>query len=716
MSRQAGSDTRAAAIPVWRKALYAALVVGLFFALLEGGLALLGVRPISQSEDPFVGFAARYPLFEQSEDDAAVVATAPNKLAFFNYQEFAARKAKGSYRIFCMGGSTTYGRPYGHKTSFCGWLGSLLPVADPSRTWAVINAGGVSYASYRVAALTEELAQYEPDLFVVYTGHNEFLEERTYRDVREVSPVARWLRGLAYETRSYAALRQLSNRAGTGLQPGESKELLAGEVRARLDNIVGPDDYVRDEALEERVAGHFRSTLDRMVDLARDSDARTLFVVPASNSKDCSPFKSQHRASLSEPEQARFDVALAEGLGALRTGEFDAAVAAFDAALAIDDRFAEAHYRRGRALLALGRSSEGTRALRRALREDVCPLRALPRLADSVASVARDRAALLVDFDAQMQREATRRAGSGAPGQELFLDHVHPTIEAHRLLAVEIIEALAQDGIVRLDAGWNARAIAQVAERVEARIDREEHAQALVLLSKVLHWAGKGEEARRVAEQASEVLPDDPQLRFKLALFAAEEDRDLDALRAYRELVAEYPGIGEIHLQIAISLSRLGQLPRALAHALYASYLRPDLDVARQVVGALLAALGHDRAAIPHLREALRRNPHNAAAKRDLEKSLQRVRGQAPPADVPAVLRAERGSEGQVSLLSEARRTASATWQRDGLEIAWRADEAPASLAFFEAGVLSKRTRFAPLPSLAAPQGSGSSEIIPALE
>ncbi len=99
------------------------------------GLALVGIRPISDSEDPFVGFTSRYPLFEESqaEDGTLVFATVRNKLKFFNYQEFARHKPDGTYRIFCMGGSTTYGRPYQHETSFCGWLESLLPVADPSR-------------------------------------------------------------------------------------------------------------------------------------------------------------------------------------------------------------------------------------------------------------------------------------------------------------------------------------------------------------------------------------------------------------------------------------------------------------------------------------------------------------------------------------------------------------------------------------------------------
>ena len=48
------------------------------------------------------------------------------------------RQAPETYRIFCLGGSTTYGRPYNDTTSFAGWLRELLPVADPQRRWEVI--------------------------------------------------------------------------------------------------------------------------------------------------------------------------------------------------------------------------------------------------------------------------------------------------------------------------------------------------------------------------------------------------------------------------------------------------------------------------------------------------------------------------------------------------------------------------------------------------
>ena len=103
---------RNVAIPV-------AVAAGIVVAL-ELVLAACGVRPLLREGDPYVGFTSRVPLFERTTDagGSPVLTTAANKLALFNAQTFRAHKPPKGFRVFCVGGSTTYGRPYDDATSF----------------------------------------------------------------------------------------------------------------------------------------------------------------------------------------------------------------------------------------------------------------------------------------------------------------------------------------------------------------------------------------------------------------------------------------------------------------------------------------------------------------------------------------------------------------------------------------------------------------------
>ncbi|MDX1578770.1 MAG: tetratricopeptide repeat protein, partial [Gemmatimonadota bacterium] len=358
------------------------LLVALFILLaVEGILRLGGVEPLHERTDPLVGFAGHSPLFVETrgEDGEPVYATATAKLDWFNYQQFPARKSERATRIVCLGGSTTYGRPYDDRTSFCGWLRAFLPAVDPSRQWDVINAGGISYASYRVARLMEEVVRHEPDLFIIYTGHNEFLETRTYERLLGTPEFLRDLAALASRLRLYSLLSDV-------IYP--SKEVLETEVDAVLDNSVGPEAYHRDDAMHGAVLEHFRISLERMVRIGRESGARIIFVTPASNIRDFSPFKAEPSAGL-DPARVRQIDSLKQSVAEhLDRREHERAEVLARQALAIDPRDAELLFLKGRALLSLGKIEEARRAFVAARDEDVAPLRALGPISRIVTEVA----------------------------------------------------------------------------------------------------------------------------------------------------------------------------------------------------------------------------------------------------------------------------------------------------------------------------------------
>ncbi|MCB9897459.1 MAG: tetratricopeptide repeat protein [Planctomycetes bacterium] len=589
-----------------KAALQLLLVLGVFAAA-EGVLRVCGFAPPPDDADPFVGFA-RLPLFVPDPDDPAGMVTAPNKRNLFNVQRFAKDKPDDVTRVFCLGGSTTYGRPYTDAVSFPGWLRELLPAADPSRRWEVVNAGGVSYASYRVAAVLDELCAYEPDLFVIYTGHNEFLEERTYSGVRDVpGPILR-LGALLRRSALFTALRRLVTvdpGADDGPGDGTHRFELGQEVSTLLDKSVGPDAYTRDDVLQEQVVEHFRFNLGRMLARAAEAGARVLLVTPACELADCRPFKSEFDPGLEADVRDALAAVLADP---------GAPLADLERASARSPRHAGLAFRLGEALLEQGRVAEARQALVRARDEDVVPLRAITPLVEAVREAARAPDVLSVDALELADTLAREHTGVPVPGREVFLDHVHWTIEGDRRVALAIVDALADGGLLLPAPDWRD-ALPEITARVEASLSEEDRVRALARLAAVLDWARKRDEAEQLTDEALRLSGGGDAMSWwaKGNFHLGREEWD-DAIAAYEQALVVDPGYTEAHQNLAAALLRVGRPQDALAHVAEAERLGGVTARSAFTRGAALGELQRDDESRAALEECLRLDPSQADA------------------------------------------------------------------------------------------------------
>ncbi|MGI9243851.1 MAG: hypothetical protein ACR2RV_23845, partial [Verrucomicrobiales bacterium] len=591
-----------AGLPLWKKLLFAGITGLLFFGLLELVLAVFGVKPLLFEDDPYVGFESKIPLFVESDQHFE---TAQNKTKWFNEQRFARRKPEGTRRIFCMGGSTTYGRPYRDATSFCGWLREFLPVADPTQGWELINAGGISYASYRIAALMEELVEYDPDLFIIYCGHNEFLERRTYGEMIDMPATVRGLQASLARSRTYSFISRAV--MGGGVPPGAQTKLDA-EVNTILDNTVGLEAYKRDEEWEQQVLAHYRFNLARMVDIARAGGAQVVFVTPAGNVRSSSPFKSESSLRLSVAQHKEWEKQFAEAERAHAAGDA-AALAAIEAAVAIDPQHAHSQYLYGRILDGLGRFAEAKAAYELALENDVCPLRMLADMRQILAEVATDRDVPVVDFHQVMAGVAEH----GMPGEAEFLDHVHPTIESHRLLALALVDELGAQGIAEVQPGWDEAA---ATARVMARVDDNERGIALRNLANVLQWAGKYEDAYVAAKKSLELTPGDAYANFVTGDLAQKLGKEDEAIKQYTFITgfslnpADAPYYVEVHYKLAHLMSERGEYAESIRLLQKTLRLKPDhagageaLPLELQSWGTKLLQAGQGKQAVVPLQQ-----------------------------------------------------------------------------------------------------------------
>ena len=595
-----------------KKLIFAGFTLVLFFLFLELLLTLIGIEPAYQSGDPLVGFSQQLPHFieEKDADGSAVMVTAPGKKTALNTQRFFKKKPEDTYRIVCLGGSTTYGRPFWDETSFSGWLRNYLPAADSSRNWEVINGGGISYASYRILAVMEELAMYSPDLFVIYLGHNEFLEHRTYGDLLDQSELFKDIRAFTYRLRTSTLLEKIGD--GLSDRNAEKSIVLGDEVKRIPVDSVGPEAYRRDEIFREKVVTHFMLSLNRMIDVAEHHGAQVILISPASNLRHFVPFKSEHSAGLDAASLDKWTMSYRNAALSLEAGNATASLAHLQECIAMDPHYAEAQYLLGRTLESLGRYSEARHAFMRAIEEDIVPLRAIEAITSAIEQLGRKRDIPIVD----LQKILDAKTEYGMTGDDFFHDHVHLTIEANRLLALEIMDCMeTQKWMVPK---WSDADRAHAEAHLLDSIPHDKYAEELIKLTYVMNSLGQEHMAHSTLRRGLELAPNNETvLNYAVSFYA--KGKQAEKVAEILELKAEnnpedpriFEDLGKTYFTMGLYDNAAGAYKNLLT-------LKPDDVAALQFLGITLSLGGDHTQAVKYLNEAIELSPNSAELHSDL--------------------------------------------------------------------------------------------------
>lgn len=347
-----------------------------------------------------------------------------------------------------------------------------------------------------------------------------------------------------------------------------------------------------------------------MASISEKVDADLILVTPASNIGDFSPFKSEPSHHLSTHDISQVDSLKEAANAALEEEDYRRAEGIVREALAIDERDPELLYLHGQALRSLDRIDEARSAFIRSKDEDICPLRALSPVRKMVTDVARTKNTGFVDF-ASIVRESSP---DGIPGSELFLDHVHPTIEGNRLLALSIIDEMIKEALVSPSSKWNEELIAEISLKLENRLDEKTHAIALRNLSKVLNWAGKHDEAERLTNLAVDMIPEDSEIHAQKGISLWKAGDRKAAIVEFREAVRLNPYNASTRRSLGIVLSELNRLDEALAELEEAIRLDPSLPFVHYDLGIVLQAQGKMMQAASAYRTAQKMDPDHAEA------------------------------------------------------------------------------------------------------
>ncbi|MCA9140560.1 MAG: SGNH/GDSL hydrolase family protein [Planctomycetales bacterium] len=391
------------------------------------------------SVDPIFDAVEPAPLFVVSPDGHRMIIP-ESRINFFRPASFELHKPGDVRRVFVLGGSTVQGRPYETETAFAKWAELRLASADPEHRYEVVNCGGVSYASYRLAIILKEILTYSPDAIVLYTGHNEFLEERSYNTVGRD---ANLLERLARRSQLVQAIRERLVAADSA-----DRQELSPDLRTRLDLIDGMQRYIRDDRWRDGVVEHFHITLDRMIRMCHVADVPLVLCVPTSDLVRTPPFKVASLATDGESHDT-FDKqwAIAQDDGATETQRLNAC----KNCLEIDPRHAGSHYVAGQIYINQQNLAKARFHLTAARDDDVCPLRATTPIIETILRLADEHKIRPIRCDELFDRSdlMQRPISDGIPDPHRFVDHIHPSISGHQEIAKVVSDRLLEIFVVK---------------------------------------------------------------------------------------------------------------------------------------------------------------------------------------------------------------------------------------------------------------------------
>ena len=368
--------------------------------------------------------------------------------AMYSNDFFEKEKGANTWRVFCLGESSTLGYPYFFNGSFPSMLKDRLETLWPEKKIEVINLGITAVSSYTVLDFVKELPPYKPDAILVYCGHNEFYGALGTGSVESLGQ-SRWAIK-AYlamqEWRTFRLLRDglVALKAVVSSSAGQGRDatVMEGMVRNR-EIALGSSEY-------EAGLSNFRANMEEIVQVAAKEKIPVVLGTLVSNLNGMEPFVSLHSKGLDSAQRTRWEELFSQGEKALAEKRYEDAGRDLASAVSIDSTPAKAHFALGRVLERTGKERDALYQFRLARDLDALRFRAPSVFNDMIKEVGRTSAVPVADGEAMIALQSEH----GIIGGRCVLEHVHLSVDGYFLLAKAFAGALADHGILAPQSEW----------------------------------------------------------------------------------------------------------------------------------------------------------------------------------------------------------------------------------------------------------------------
>lgn len=199
----------------------------------------------------------------------------------FAYQKFKEVKDLGTYRIFILGGSSVWNLandPYYNE-----YANEKFKFFYPNKELEIVFAGGGSHGTSTLYPILQEILEYKPDLIVLYSGHNEFLNFAEGKFYLEHRGIIDEINEKLEKFRIYQFLSKIIIPIKNSLNTGN-----------RDMEIIDPSEWVGalNETHKQIVYENYRLNIEDMIRMAKNKNVN--FVLSTVSYNHMSPPVSPH--------------------------------------------------------------------------------------------------------------------------------------------------------------------------------------------------------------------------------------------------------------------------------------------------------------------------------------------------------------------------------------------------------------------------------------
>jgi lysophospholipase L1-like esterase len=466
-------------------------------------------------------------------------------------QLFVGQKPDNVFRIYIIGESTSKGFPYSRTESFPYQLEQMLNNAKTQYRFEVINFSMAATNSHIGLDVVKELTRYPPDLAIIYYGHNEFIGIGGSGSYHH--PFFRLNKNLSH-LRLYQSLKLTATKT--------SKQ----DPRILLERMAEKKGVEYNSRVYKNTMNDFEINYGEILNLLTSKNVAVITCGVVKNVKEFKPLESKGKITDTEIEKITENI----------KSENDSLPIIQRLNEKIKDN-AEASHAAAEVLLELQKNKLAKYFYYQACDLDMLRLRAPSDINKIIECLSIKYNCNYID----LQELINNMDKDGIAGNDLILDHVHPSLDCQTAIA-EKLAATIFDNILKVNIPENY-------QKIEIQSSFIEKMAVAKLLANIFSNY-PFDRNKYFNKKGFEPVYNTNYKNF--SEFTLKEGIDKNTYKILNQYFSKHKKIDEIHVKYGLDLCRNGKFDRAYNEFLLAFLQNPINIVALNNMAAIKFSAG----------------------------------------------------------------------------------------------------------------------------